>query len=168
MKKVSWFLLIMFSTFGTGYEHKLIEFIEPNQIVIEDGSSWTIEGAFSWEEFKGAPLSFRADESWLNSEAKCSFVNKNTGAVIYVKLASVPTSYEDKTHWVAYLEPTTSFLFLDNGVKFLLYENDKEYFSNWRADDFVIIGDYTSWLSQNKHILFNYRTKEFIFGEELH
>lgn len=149
------------------YDHKIIKALDESTIQIEDGSVWQVlSGDLSkMGSFESTDLSFRADESWLSSSCACYFVNKETGEKIGVKLISAPIGYDQNSHWIAYIEQKKSILFLDNGSIFSLYDNDREYFKNWRIDDFVITGDYHSWLSQSRHILFNYRTQEFIFGE---
>jgi hypothetical protein len=153
--------------YGDAYEHRITHHLDEGKIQIEDGSIWEVVqyDREKTEKFLDVPLSFRADESWLSAEAQCCFINKISNEKIVVALVSPPDSYIQFSHWVAYLEPKKSILFLDNGSIFSLYDNDREYFKNWLVDDFVITGDYQSWMSQNKHILFNYRTKKFIFGD---
>lgn len=156
-----------FKTHAYDISHSIVKIQNDHQIVLEDGSIWEVseEEKGKLEKFSLSKLSFRAEESWFNSGIKCYFVNLETKEKLNVSLVSQPNSYDVNSHWVAYLEPKKSILFLDNGAIFSLYDNDREYFKNWLADDFVILGDYSSWLSQSKHILFNYRTKEYIFGE---
>ncbi len=149
------------------FDHYIINQVNDCQFQIEDGSIWQIENTdkAKLESLKDVKLSFRADESWFGSDCYCYFVDTLTDQKIHVTLVSSPKGYDQNSHWVAYLEPKKSILFLDNGAIFSLYDNDREYFKNWLVDDFVITGDYHSWLSQSRHILFNYRTKEFIFVE---
>lgn len=166
-KRCVFFAAISFSLMGGVFDHRIINLSTDNKIQIEDGSIWAVDekDKDKIELFQNVDLSFRADESWLNSECYCYFVNNTTGDKMLVTLVSSPEGYNQNTHWVSYLEPKKSILFLDNGAIFSLYDNDREYFKNWLVDDFVITGDYQSWLSRGRHILFNYRTKEFIFGE---
>lgn len=161
------FSLFQISLSAAVFDHYITDTPAANQIQIEDGSIWNVhqKDRYKIPHFMGYELSFRADESWFGSGCYCYFVNKHSKEKILVTLAASPSRYTQHSHWVSYLEPKKSILFLDNGAIFSLYDNDREYFKNWLADDFVITGDYQSWLSQSKHILFNYRTKEFIFGE---
>jgi hypothetical protein len=168
MKKLMFFLAFSLSFLQANYyEHFIKQQLDDSRIRIEDGSIWEIAPTdrSKISQFFDVPLSFRTDESWLSQEVICSFMNKNSGQKIVATLILPPDSYAQQSHWIAYLEPKKAILFLDNGSIFSLYNNDREYFKNWRVDDFIIAGDYYSWLSQTKHILFNYRTKEFIFGE---
>jgi hypothetical protein len=167
MKMLLSSLILCGHMFPDAYEHYITSVLDDGKFMIEDGSVWLMD-SFNEEKLyklQQNKLSFRAEETWIGSEVICQFVDKKTNDAIKVLLVSAPKSYEEKSHWIAYLEPKKSILFLDNGSIFSLYDNDREYFNNWLADDFVITGDYKSWLSQDKHILFNYRTKEFIFGD---
>lgn len=168
MKKIyTLFSLFPFLLVANVFDHYITCFVDGHRIQIEDGSIWQVsqKDRYKIPRFMGHELSFRADESWFGSGCYCYFVNKDSKDTIGVTLTAGPSSYTQNSHWVSYLEPKKSILFLDNGAIFSLYDNDREYFKNWLADDFVITGDYHSWLSQTRHILFNYRTKEFIFGE---
>lgn len=151
----------------SGYDHQIIEKLDGNKIRIEDGSIWQVnqKDTYKISQSMQVPLSFSADESWFSQDVICYFVNKKSGEKLEASLILPPDTYTQQSHWIAYLEPKKSILFLDNGSIFSLYNNDREYFKNWLVDDFIIAGDYYSLLSQTKHILFNYRTKEFIFGE---
>ena len=159
--------IISSHAFANVLDHTIVKVTGDTFIELEDGSVWEVraQDTIFIDKALKASLSFRADESWLSSDVKCHFVNKQNNDVINVTLVSPPDSYIKNSHWVAYLEPKKSILFLDNGAIFSLYDNDREYFKNWQSDDFVLTGDYKGWFGQAKHILFNYRTKEFIFGE---
>jgi hypothetical protein len=168
MKNYCMLLVGLSASLSAGiFDHNIINVCDDNKIQIEDGSLWQVNEVDKHKisSFQGNDLSFRADESWFGSECYCYFINRATGDKMLVTLVSSPSGYGQNSHWVSYLEPKKSILFLDNGAIFSLYDNDREYFKNWLVDDFVITGDYYSWLSQSRHILFNYRTKEFIFGE---
>lgn len=162
------FLGLVCTSLSAGvFDHYITALPDEAKIQIEDGSVWQVNAVdrHKINSCLNTNLSFRADESWFGSGCYCYFVNKDSGDKILVTLVSSPNGYNQNSHWVSYLEPKKSILFLDNGAIFSLYDNDREYFKNWLVDDFVITGDYHSWLSQSRHILFNYRTKEFIFGE---
>jgi hypothetical protein len=168
MKKL---IILSLAFFKTVYSdpclHYVTDFNESGILRIEDGSKWQVHESdiHKLEAFKEGAFIFRADENWFSSDVKCSFINKINNTSLNVALLSPPEGYAEKSHWIAFFEPKKSILFLDNGSIFSLYDNDREYFKNWLVDDFVITGDYESWMTQSKHILFNYRTKEFIFGE---
>lgn len=163
------FLAVSFlaiQAFCISEEHNILTWNAEHQIMIEDGSVWQVlNPQIKTDQLMQKPLVFVADESWFNSEAYCKFVEVSSKKELKVSLVSPPAAYDKKSHWIAFLELKKSILFLDNGTIFSLYENDREYFKKWLPDDFVIAGKHKNWLSQSKPILFNYRTKEFVFGE---
>jgi hypothetical protein len=160
------FNFVTCSVFASYDEHQIVNWHSEYDVSLEDGSIWHIKAdADEVMGWKNDVLSFEALEPWFKSDVNCFLTNKKNKKRIEVSLVSAPEVYNSESHWVAFLDPKNSILFLDNGVIFSLYENDREIFKNWKADDFVIIGDYSSSLSKSKNILFNYRTKEFVFGE---
>jgi hypothetical protein len=167
MKKIiSSGCLSVFSLFGAYDDHQISDWQSEYDVKLEDGSVWHIKSdADEVMRWKDDMLSFEAAETWFDDKTLCYFINKRNNKKIEVSLVSAPEVYNASSHWIAFLNPKNFILFLDNGVIFSLYENDREIFKNWKADDFVIVGDYTSVLSKSKNILFNYRTKEFVFGE---
>lgn len=167
MKKFFYMMnFVTISLFGLYDEHQIINWQSEYEINLEDGSIWHIKAdAEEIMNWKNDALSFEAIEPWFKNDVNCFLINKKNKKRIEISLVSAPTIYNSESHWIAYIDPKKSILFLDNGVIFSLYENDREIFKKWKPDDFVIIGDYSSALSKSKNILFNYRTKEFVFGE---
>ncbi len=148
-------------------EHYWMDLDDKGVVKLDDGSKWSIvsDHLDKFKEWKGIPLRFEAKESWLAPGVFCYFIHPDAKEKVQVLLISAPVAYEPFAHWLVLLEADNKYLRLDNAATFSLYENDREYFSQWQVEDFVITGDYKSLLSPCRHILFNYRTKEFIFGE---
>lgn len=140
---------------------------ESGMLEAEDGSVWKVlpEDIKKASEWKSEGVRFTALESWLSKEVFCYFINPDSRESVRVELSLPATESHASSHWVSFVEVPTRILFLDNGAIFSLYENDREYFTHWEAGDFVIVGDFKSLFSPCRHILFNYRTKEFIFGD---
>lgn len=136
---------------------------------LNDGSIWKacekdkpkIE---QWKE--GAAIGFTISEGWITGHHYV-FTNMLTYETVLANLYKEPTDYHRSANWLAFVEPKTGTMFLQSGAKFVIYPDDLEIFEDWKADDFIMIGTYDSMFTPYKHLIFNFRTKKYVFAKYL-
>lgn len=140
---------------------------EEHLFQLSDGSLWLPkekdeEKVFSWN--RSTPIVFTVNEGWIGGEDYV-FMNQENGESITAELVTPPKEYNHTARWIAYVDPDVyaGSVFIDNGAKFSLLADDADRFKNWKEDDFVLVGTYTSYFSPYKYLLYNYRTKDWIF-----
>jgi len=128
-----------------------------DQIVLEDGSTWTLSNYYSsiitsWKS--SDPLFIYPNRNWFSAH-KYKIVNQVTGDSVPVTLTLGPRINGDFSLQVVTIDFAKSEVYLNDNSVWFISPGDRYILEEWRAGDYIIVGHNNSWFGSSKHILLN-------------
>ena len=131
---------------------------------MEDGSKWEFPSTdvctLRWWGL-GHVLVVSPNYSWFSS-FDYYISNQNTGTYVTANLFDGPVAFGPFSHWIVDIDYIGGHIYMENQMIWCANPSDMSIVRNWKKNDHIILGTYSSWFSSYDTVLINVNMDDHI------